>query len=143
MTAYPQPRLLAFMPMRRASLWLMAALAVVLVAPAPASARAPMHVGIADDASLFGDPGAADRTIAQWQRAGVDTVRIQVSWARVAPDPAAVSPPPGFNAKDPDSPGYRWDVIDRAVDRVDRRRHRPDLDDRRSTAPVGLGEAGR
>src|SRR6476619_3000556 len=95
-----------------------ASVVAVLAGPAAAQARAPLHVGVADDATLFGPPERAAQTVAAWQRAGVDTVRIQVSWARVAPSPNAATAPAGFNAKDPNSPGYFWGRIDQAVDRV-------------------------
>ena len=91
---------------------------LALAAPAAAPARAPLHVGVADDATLFGDPAAADQAVGIWKRAGVDTVRIQVSWSRVAPNPQDVQPPIGFERGNPDDPGYHWGVIDQAVDRV-------------------------
>jgi hypothetical protein len=97
---------------------LAAAILLALGVPAASHARLPLHVGMADDATLFGDPGAADATVATWKRNGVDTVRIQVSWGRVAPDPKDLAPPDGFQAGNPDDPGYHWGVIDQAVDRV-------------------------
>src|SRR5262245_35222063 len=104
--------------MPRLSLGLAAALVVALLAgPVAAEARAPLHVGVSDDASLFGDPAVAAQTVAAWQQAGVDTVRIQVSWARVAPQPDAATPPAGFDPRNPDN-GYNWATIDQAVDRV-------------------------
>ncbi|MCW3002915.1 MAG: hypothetical protein JWQ20_2213, partial [Conexibacter sp.] len=95
-----------------------AAILVALLCPAASSARLPLHVGLADDASLFGDPGAAEQSVAAWKRAGIDTVRIQVSWARIAPNPKELVPPDGFQAGNPDDPGYHWGTIDQAVDRV-------------------------
>jgi hypothetical protein len=103
---------------RLALLAVLGASLLALLAPATSSARLPLHVGIADDASLFGDPAAADQSVAAWKRAGIDTVRIQVSWGRVAPDPKSQTPPEGFEAGNPEDPGYHWGVIDEAVDRV-------------------------
>jgi hypothetical protein len=98
---------------------LLACLTLVLLAlPGGAQARLPLHVGIADDATLFGDPDAADASVAAWKRNGIDTVRIQVSWSRIAPDPKDVAPPYNFQAGNPDDPGYHWGVIDQAVNRV-------------------------
>src|SRR4051812_24772087 len=96
----------------------LAASLAALLCPAPSPARPPLHVGMADDAALFSDPAAADQSVVAWKRAGVDTVRIQVSWARIAPDPASRVAPDGFQAGNPDDPGYHWGVIDGAVDRV-------------------------
>ncbi|MDX6713808.1 MAG: hypothetical protein QOH30_366, partial [Baekduia sp.] len=95
-----------------------AATVVALLCPAASPARMPLHVGLADDAALFGDPAAAAQSVAAWKRAGIDTVRIQVSWGRVAPDPKALVPPDGFQAGNPEDPGYHWGTIDQAVDRV-------------------------
>jgi hypothetical protein len=96
----------------------LAACLAALLVPAISVARLPLQVGMADDASLFGDPAAAAQSVAAWKRAGVDTVRIQVSWSRIAPDPKDQAPPYGFEPGNPDDPGYHWGVIDRAVDRV-------------------------
>ncbi len=92
-------------------------LAAALGAAAPAGARV-MQTGIADDAILLsGGPAAAD-AVKQWQALGVDVVRIQVSWARVAPTPESAVPPPGFQPANPSDPEYRWGAIDAAVDRL-------------------------
>jgi Glycosyl hydrolase family 79 C-terminal beta domain len=104
--------------MPRSFLGLAAVVVAVLAGAASAGARQPLHVGVADDASLFGDPLAAQQTVAEWQREGIDTVRIQLSWARIAPDQGAATMPAGFNPTDPNSPGYNWSAIDRAVDLV-------------------------
>ncbi len=96
-------------------------LAAALAGAAPAHARAPLHTGIAADGLLLaGDPAEADEAVADWKRLGVDRVRLQVPWSRVAPDPAALSAPAGFNGANPDDPGYRWDAVDAAVRRLDR-----------------------
>ena len=94
-------------------------LASAAVAAAPAPARV-MQTGIADDAVLLGGGSEADQAVAQWRDMGVDVARIQVSWARIAPDPQSAVPPPGFQAADPDDPNYRWSVIDAAVARLQR-----------------------
>jgi hypothetical protein len=104
--------------MARLPLVLAVALLLALLSPASSGARLPLHVGIADDATLFGDPAAAEHTVAAWKRAGIDTARIQVSWGRVAPDPKATAAPAGFEAGNPDDPGYHWGYIDQAVDLV-------------------------
>jgi hypothetical protein len=50
-------------------------------------------------------------------------VRLYVRWRSIAPTPR----PPGFAADDPNSPGYDWDPIDRAVDDARSRGLRPVL----------------
>jgi hypothetical protein len=92
-------------------------LVAMAVAPSPARART-LQVGVDDDGILLGGGADADDTVAEWQRLGVDTVRMQISWARVAPDPGSDTPPPDFQPANPDSPGYHWGVIDAAVDRL-------------------------
>jgi hypothetical protein len=104
--------------MARTAFLLLAATLVAFISASPSSARLPLHVGVADDAQLFGDQGAAAHTVQTWKQAGVDTVRIQVSWSRVAPAPSEQLPPAGFQAGNPDDPGYHWGYIDQAVDLV-------------------------
>src|SRR3954464_161427 len=102
--------------------WSSAALLVLLVAllaPGSASARV-MQTGIADDAVLLGGGREADDAVDDWRAMGVDVARIQVSWGRIAPSPTATKPPPGFQAANPDDPGYNWGVIDAAMGRLAR-----------------------
>ncbi len=101
-------------------------LAIGLCAPSAASGRV-MLTGIADDAVLLSGGSEADDAVQEWAAMGVDTVRIQISWARVAPDPTSATPPPGFQPQDPNDPGYRWGVIDGAVQRLGRVGIRPIL----------------
>jgi hypothetical protein len=101
----------------RAASVLLLALAALVGAAAPASARS-LQVGVDDDGVLLGGGEAAADAVAEWQKLGVDTVRLQVSGARVAPDPRSDTPPSGFVPADPDSPGYYWGAIDAAVDRL-------------------------
>ena len=92
---------------------LVALLAALAVAPASAGA---LEVGIAADAELLnGDPREAARTVGQWRRLGVDSVRLQVQWSRVAPDPASAVPPPDFDPANHQDARYRWDDYDRAI----------------------------
>jgi Glycosyl hydrolase family 79 C-terminal beta domain len=93
------------------------ALLIALVGAADARARS-LQVGVDDDGVLLGGGANADDAVAEWQGLGVDTVRLQVSWARIAPSPGSQAPPPGFVPSDPDDPGYHWGAIDAAVDRL-------------------------
>ncbi len=86
-------------------------------AAAPARARS-LQVGVDDDGVLLGGGAAADDAVAEWQRLGIDSVRVQVSWARVTPDPGSDTPPAGFDPANPEDPGYHWSLIDAAVHRL-------------------------
>jgi len=91
--------------------------ALAAAAPATAPARS-LQIGIADDGVLLGGGIAADDAVAAWSRLGVDTVRVQVSWSRVTPNPRDPLPPPGFQGSNHGDPGYHWGVIDEAVGRL-------------------------
>ena len=62
----------------RAGAVLLLALAALTGAAAPASARS-LQVGVDDDGVLLGGGDAADDAVSEWQKLGVDTVRLQVS----------------------------------------------------------------
>src|SRR5204862_303785 len=47
------------------------------------------------------------------RRNGARYVRVTVAWSRVAP--AGAAKPAGFDAADPESPGYNWGSIEDAV----------------------------
>lgn len=68
--------------------------------------------GISDGA-LFKSSDGADReaAFALARSAGAAVARITVDWRNVAP----AAPPPGFDARDPASPGYDFAAIDAAV----------------------------
>jgi hypothetical protein len=93
-------------------------LAVLLALPATAHADPGMQLGISDDRVLLGGGPPADAAVAEWQRLGVDTVRIFANWGRIAPAPEATREPSGFVAADPASPGYDWTALDAAIGRV-------------------------
>jgi hypothetical protein len=96
------------------TLALLLALAAVLAGAAPAHARA-LQVGMAADGLLLnGDRAEAEEAVEEWRELGIDTVRIQVQWSRVAPDPRAYDPPQGFNPANPEA-GYSWGAYDRAI----------------------------
>ena len=88
-----------------------------------------METGIADDAALLNEPSdakAAPRCRA-WAALGIDDVRIFVQWQAIARANSAVKAPAGFDSADPDSPGYNWSRVDRAVDLVSAAGMRPML----------------
>ena len=86
---------------------------LLLVLAAPAQASTP-EIGIADDRVLMPGGVAAVQAVAEWKAMGVDTVRIFALWSRIAP----ARRPRGFQAEDPNDPGYQWFLLDLAIDRV-------------------------
>jgi hypothetical protein len=104
---------------RRLFAVLLAAVAALLSAAAVADARY-LAVGMADDAVLIRGGEEADEAVAAWARLGVDTVRVQVSWARIAPSSTSQVPPLGFQPANPDDPLYQWGDVDGALARLQR-----------------------
>ena len=94
-------------------------LAAALAAAGSAQART-LQVGIADDAGLFQGGRVADDLVEDWRQAGVDTARIQISWARVAPNADSPVAPLGFRAEDHGDPLYQWSHVDGAIARLSR-----------------------
>src|SRR3954471_1099860 len=90
--------------------------APALVAPS-AHAAANLETGIADDSALLrvSDPAQAARTVAAWRDMGIETVRLFAQWRTVSPAAEETQPPAGFDAANPDAPGYDWSGLDRAV----------------------------
>jgi hypothetical protein len=95
---------------------LVALLALTAAAPAPSASAAPaVRTGIADDGILLHSPERAPAVVAQWAAAGIETVRIQVRWAGVAPGELDPTMPLGFHPADPDDPQYDWGYLDEAI----------------------------
>ena len=91
-------------------------LLVVLAAPASALARGGVEIGMEDERLLLGEPGRAPGIVAAWRELGVDVVRLQAGWARIAP--SGRRRPRGFRGGDHRSRRYRWGQLDRAVELV-------------------------
>jgi hypothetical protein len=108
---------------------LAAALAAAVLLPAAAHASSGMETGIADDAALLNEPSDAKAAavVNQWAALGIDDVRIFVQWQAIAPARTATAAPAGFNSADPNSPGYDWGRVDRAVNLVSAAGMRPML----------------
>lgn len=89
------------------------ALLALLAAPPPAAPAAPHRLAIGFGDWVLASPDAATRELwlGRARNTGSTLVRVNVAWSRVAPQ----SPPPGFDPRDPASPGYRWEAIDAAV----------------------------
>lgn len=102
------------MPLRSALPLAAALLALALAVPV-ASATPQVQTGISDDGVLLHSPLTAPSTVARWAAAGIETVRIQVRWVGVAPGELSPSQPLGFDARNPDDPGYDWAYLDQAI----------------------------
>ena len=86
---------------------------VLVRAPASASASAGQVSIIQDSARLLADPAG---TLNTFRALGVDTVRVIVGWAQIAPDWDARTPPRAFDAADPaDYPEANWAPYDAIV----------------------------
>ena len=88
---------------------------LALVFAAPASASSSLQVGIDDDGLMQRTPGTTAPTAALWKQNGVDQARLTLVWTRIAPNATSTKKPAGFNPRDPNSPGYVWGDVDRAV----------------------------
>ena len=87
---------------------------VALAAPASASARSGVEIGMEDERLLLSEPGPAPAVVAAWRELGVDVVRLQAVWAKIAP--SGRRRPHGFRGGDHRSRRYRWGRLDRAVE---------------------------
>jgi hypothetical protein len=88
----------------------------VLAAPAPATAAPTLDVGMADDRVLFqGDDLEALEAVTEWKSIGIDAVRVHARWVAHVKDPHSRRIPANTSWRDPDSPGYHWHRLDRAV----------------------------
>ena len=92
---------------------LFALLALVLVSPASASSS--LQIGIDDDGLMQRSLETTAPTAALWKQNGVDQARLTLVWTRIAPAAESTKKPAGFNPRDPNSPGYVWGDVDRAV----------------------------
>jgi hypothetical protein len=85
-----------------------------VLVPAHAASAKKTEIGIADDRILLSGGTRAEKAVTEWQKLGVDNVRIFATWRAIAP----ATRPAGFNGANPASPGYYWLAVDDAVRRV-------------------------
>ena len=100
---------------RLAGLILPIAAALAALCHASAAHAAGPQLGIADDRILLGGGAPAAEAVQQWKTLGVQQVRINAMWNRIAPNPRSKTRPAGFDAADPSSPGYDWLPLDNAI----------------------------
>lgn len=83
-------------------------------APGPAtvgSAVPEFTVGYADSIFRSTEAGPREEWFAKAREAGGRLARIDVLWSQIAP----VTPPTGFEAANPASPGYDWEALDESI----------------------------
>src|SRR5918999_6153823 len=97
-------------------------LVLLALSCAPAAASPRQLTIMQDDGVFLGlSPHDPEKAMADARALGVDVVRVFVTWGQVAPQPSSGERPAGFDATNPDSPGYDWRVYDALVERA--RRH--------------------
>jgi hypothetical protein len=98
------------------SIALIAAAAGALAVPAAAGASHGAELSIMDDQLLLGrSQGFIDQQMTIFRAIGVDRVRVSAFWDGNAPAPNSRRKPAGFDAANPNDPGYRWGALDRVV----------------------------
>jgi hypothetical protein len=96
-------------------------LAALVLLPAAASASSTQMSIVQDDATfVYGSGRDVEATVAEAKAIGADAIRVFVSWHSVSPGQDSRRRPAGFDAGNPDSPGYRWGLYDALVDRARR-----------------------
>jgi hypothetical protein len=88
--------------------------AAVLAATAPARA-ALLETDIEDERLLLSGSIEGPFAAAQWNQLGIKSVRVQAHWWEIAPDGRSTHKPRGFDASDPNAPGYNWGPVDHSV----------------------------
>lgn len=86
-------------------------LAVILTAASQTFASSGLLTGIEDERHLLDEPAVAPAMVDEWQKIGIDVVRLHANWARIAPTQPA-------NQQDPNDPAYKFEALDNAVDLV-------------------------
>ncbi|MEX2195512.1 MAG: cellulase family glycosylhydrolase [Thermoleophilaceae bacterium] len=89
----------------------------LLVLPAAATAARDLQIGIMDDQLiLFDDNERINGAMTVFtENLGADFVRVSAFWRDIAPAAEAQDKPAGFQAHDPNAPGYDWTVLDKVV----------------------------
>jgi hypothetical protein len=91
---------------------LILAVLAISVTATPTIARAqPLRFGFADGLFTAGEASVRSEWLRRSTATGATVVRINVFWSGIAP----AARPAGFEATNPDSPGYRWTVLDEVV----------------------------
>jgi hypothetical protein len=98
------------------------ALAALALLPAGASASSTQLSIMQDDATfVYGSGRDPEAALAEAKLLGADAIRVFISWHSVSPGQNTRRRPAGFDARNPDSAGYNWQLYDALVERA--RRH--------------------
>jgi hypothetical protein len=103
---------------RRTLRVLLLMLAALLLTAAPSQADRSADLGFEDPAVAPGPAPDADQVMSRWAGLGVQWVRVQAFWDAVSPNSRSRTRPAGFDVANPNSPGYDWSSLDRAIGRV-------------------------
>jgi hypothetical protein len=108
--------------MQRLTYIFMLAVVLSVVVAAPAGASKTQESIFQDDRLLLtDDAGQRDRTLDELKALGVDTVRVNAIWARIAPDRDATTKP-SFDAADPNAyPAANWSALDALIQGISAR----------------------
>jgi hypothetical protein len=91
---------------------------LMLARPSLARASRSQVTIMEDDQAMLSDPA---NTLAAFRALGANTVRVQLPWSSIAPDPSSPTIPAGFNATDPNSyPQANWAPFDQIVENAAR-----------------------
>lgn len=94
----------------------LAALALLLVPPAPASAARDLEVSIMDDQLLLGaSQQNIDASMTIFRALGVDRLRVSAFWEQIAPRARSTRKPSRFDAANHQDPRYNWSQLDPVV----------------------------
>jgi hypothetical protein len=94
----------------------LAALCLLCLAPAGASANGNAELSVMDDVLLLGAPQEeVDRNMALFSSLGADRLRVSAFWNQLAPDAGSRTKPEGFDGANPSDPRYGWAPLDRVV----------------------------
>lgn len=88
---------------------------LALIFSASAIASSSMTIGMDDDGLMQRNVSTTIPAAEQWQANGVRQARLTLVWTRIAPADQSTTKPAGFVGRNPDSPGYFWGDVDRAV----------------------------
>ncbi len=97
-----------------------AAIAALTLSPASAHGSPRQLSLMQDDPAFRGDLGDPQRWFAEARGLGVDVIRMNLYWRDVAPGERSTRKPAGHAVEEPSSPGYRWEVYDRALANAER-----------------------
>lgn len=89
-----------------------------LLLASQAAAGPKTDIAIQSDSVVVGSPDLAASTLADWKARGVEYVRFNILWYKVAPPAQDGEAPRGFDDRNPNDGHYDWSAIDTGIARV-------------------------